>query len=154
LAAGVDGSIWVTICQEDRADYCTVPTLMRWDGQWASVPYPGVGLKGVSVAADGAFWALIAAGTSAEEEPVVARYADGSWTRFPQVAERDSVSPSPSAGVCGVDAEDSTLVCLDPAGRASKRALPVPGRVHIGPDGSLWVQDSGVVARLPGTAPD
>lgn len=153
LAAGVDGSIWVTICEEERADYCTVPTLMRWDGQWASVPYPGAGLKGVSVAADGAFWALITAGTTVEEEPVVARYADGSWTRFAQVAERDSVSPSPSGGVCGVDADDSTLVCLDPSGRASNRALPVPGQVHIGPDGSLWVQDSGVVARLPGTAP-
>jgi hypothetical protein len=153
LAAGVDGSIWVTICEEGRADYCTVPTLMRWDGQWASVPYPGAGLAGVSVAGDGAFWALITSGTAANEEPVVARYADGSWTRFTQVADRGSVSPLPSGGVCGADVVDSILFCIDPAGRASNRALPVPGHVHVGPDGSLWVEDSGVVARLPGNAP-
>ncbi len=153
LTAGVDGSIWVTICEEERADYCTVPTLMRWDGQWSPVPYPGVGLTGVSVDADGAFWALISAGTAANEEPLVARYADGSWTRFTQVADRDSITPSPSGGVCSVDAAVSAVVCIDPSGQVARAPMDATGDLHIGPDGSLWLVDSGVVARLPGTAP-
>ena len=31
--------------------------------------------------------------------------------------------------------------------------MAVTGDLRIGPDGSLWVQDSGVVARLPGSMP-
>ncbi len=153
LAAGVDGSIWVTICEDGRADYCTVPTLMRWDGQWSPVPYPGEGLTGVSVAEDGAFWALITSGTSANEQSVVARYADGSWTRFTHLADQDSVTPSPSGGVCGVEAAASEVVCMDPSGQVTRAPMGVTGDLHIGPDGSLWLVDSGVVARLPGTVP-
>ena len=153
LAAGVDGSVWVTICEGQRADYCTEPSLMRWDGQWTPVPHPGAGLTGVAVAGDGALWALLNTGTSANEKPVIARYANGTWTRFPQVAGLDSVTAAPGAGVCGVDETASAAVCIDPSGAVAKVPMDVTGELRIGPDGSLWLQDAGVVARLPGTVP-
>ena len=153
LAAGVDGSIWVTICEEDVADYCTVPSLMRWEGSWSPVPYPGAGVRGVAVAPDGGLWALLTTGVSANEMPFVARYAEGSWTQFPDATNLGWLTPAPGGRICGVDMSASALVCIDPSGRMSRASLAVPGHVHIGADGSLWLEESGVVARLPGTAP-
>jgi hypothetical protein len=153
LTAGIDGSVWVTICEGQRADYCTVPSLMRWDGQWAPVPHPGAGLTAIAVDGDGAFWALVTDGTAANESPVPARYAGGTWTQFPQVAGLDSVAAAPGGGVCGVDATASAIVCVDPAGEVARAPMGVTGGLRIGPDGSLWLEDSGVVARLPGAVP-
>jgi hypothetical protein len=153
LTAGVDGSVWVTICEGQRADYCTVPSLMRWDGQWAPVPHPGAGLTVVAVAGDGALWAQLTAGTAANEQRVIARYARGTWTQFPQVPGLDSVTAAPGGGVCGVDAIASEIVCIDPSGGVAKVPMGVTADLQVGPDGSLWLQDSGVVARLPGTMP-
>ena len=153
MVAGVDGRIWVTICEEDVADYCTVPSLMRWEGGWSPVPYPGAGIRGVAVAPDGGLWALLTTGVSANEMPFVALYSQGSWTQFPDTANLDGLAPAPGGRVCGVDMVEPALVCIDPSGRISRASLAVPGHVHVGPDGSLWVQDSGVVARLPGTVP-
>jgi hypothetical protein len=153
LTAGVDGSIWVTICEGQRADYCTVPSLMHWDGQWSPVPHPGASLTGVAVTGDGAFWALLSAGAAADEKPVIARYATGTWTQFPRAGDLESVTTAPGGGVCGVDTSASALVCIDPSGVITRDPLAVTGELRIGPDGSLWVQDSGVVARLPGTMP-
>ena len=153
LAAGVDGSIWVTICEGQRADYCTVPSLLRWDGQWSPVPHPGASLTGVAVTGDGVYWALLADGTSADDKPVIARYAKGTWTQFPQAGDLESVTAAPGGGVCGVDTRAPAVVCVDPAGGISRDPIAVTGDLRIGPDGSLWMQDSGVVARLPGSMP-
>ena len=153
LTAGVDGSIWVTICEGQRADYCTVPSLLRWDGQWSPVPHPGASLAGVAVSGDGAYWALLTSGTAADEKPVIARYDKGTWTQFPQAGDLESVTSAPGGGVCGVDMSASALVCVTPAGEISTDPLGVTGELRIGPDGSLWVEDAGVVARLPGTVP-
>jgi hypothetical protein len=153
VAAGADGSIWVTICEGEVADYCTVPSLMRWDGRWSVVPHPGADVTGATVASDGSLWALLTTGDSALEVPFVARYDRGTWTQFREVTNLAHLTPNPAGGICGVDPGPPALVCIDPAGGVSRESLPVPGRVHIGQDGSLWVQDSGVVARLPGTVP-
>jgi hypothetical protein len=153
VAAGADGSVWMTVCEGDRADYCTVPSLMRWDGQWSPVPHPGAGISGISVATDGGLWALLTASVLADEVPVVARYANGTWTQFPDAGNLQWLAPAPGGRACGVDATASALVCIDPTGRVSRLPLAVPGHVHVGPDGSLWLEDAGVVARLPGTMP-
>ncbi len=153
LTAGVDGSIWATICEGQRADYCTVPSLLRWDGQWSPVPHPGASLTGVAVTGDGVYWALLTAGTAADETPVIARYAKGTWTKFPKAGDLESVTASPGGGVCGVDTTAPALVCVDLAGGITTVPMDVTGELGIGPDGSLWVQDAGVVARLPGTVP-
>jgi hypothetical protein len=153
LTAGLDGSIWVTICEGQRADYCTLPSLLRWDGQWSPVPHPGAGLTGVAVTGDGVYWALLSAGTAAEEKPVLASYAKGTWTQFPQAGGLESVTAAPGGGVCGVDTRAPALVCVEPAGGITRDPMAVTGDLRIGPDGSLWVQDSGVVARLPGSMP-
>jgi hypothetical protein len=153
VAAGADGSIWVTICEGEVADYCTVPSLMRWDGQWSVVPHPGADVTGAVVAPDGSLWALLTTGVSVSEAPFVARYDGGTWTQFRDATNVKRLAPNPFGGVCGVDQSQSALVCIDPSGRISRASVPVPGYVHIGQDGSLWLEDSGVVARLPGTVP-
>ncbi len=149
VAAGADGSIWVTICEGEVADYCTAPSLMRWDGEWSVVPHPGADVAGATVAADGSLWALLT--ERAYDVPFVARYDTGAWTVFREVTNLAQLTANPAGGVCGVEPTASELVCIDASGQASRRSLPVPGRVHIGQDGSLWMEDSGVVARLPGT---
>jgi hypothetical protein len=153
LAAGLDGTIWATICEPDGFDYCTLPALMRWDGQWSQVAYPRTGISAVSVAADGGFWALITAGKTAEETPTVARYSAGTWTTFPGLPALQSITASPRGGLCGIDSSEPSLVCLDPSGRVSSQPIAVAGQLRIGPDGSLWVEHRGTVARLPGTVP-
>jgi hypothetical protein len=151
VAAGADGSIWVTICEGKVADYCTVPSLMRWDGQWSVVPHPGADVTGATVATDGSLWALLTSGVY--DVPFVARYDQGTWTLFREATNLAQLTPNPAGGVCGVEPTQSALVCIDASGQVSRESLPVPGRVHIGQDGSLWMEDSGVVARLPGTVP-
>ena len=153
LTAGIDGTIWATICEGQRADYCTVPSLMRWDGSWSPIPYPGTGASGIAVAPDGGYWALLTEGDSVSEKPVVARYADGTWSTFPAAGYLEWLMPAPDGRVCGVAPAVPELVCIRPSGEVSRAALPVAARVRVGPDGSLWVEDAGVVARLPGTAP-
>jgi hypothetical protein len=151
VAAGADGSIWVTICEGKVADYCTVPSLMRWDGQWSVVPHPGADVTGATVATDGSLWALLTAGVY--DVPFVARYDQGAWTLFREATNLAQLTSNPAGGICGVEPAQSALVCIDASGQVSRASLPVPGRVHIGQDGSLWMEDSGVVARLPGTVP-
>jgi hypothetical protein len=107
----------------------------------------------VAVTGDGVYWALLADGTSADEKPVIARYATGTWTQFPQAGDLESVTAAPGGGVCGVDTRAPAVVCIDPAGGIARDPMAVTGDLRIGPDGSLWMQDSGVVARLPGSVP-
>jgi hypothetical protein len=153
LTAGVDGSIWATICEGQRADYCTEPTLMRWDGSWSAVPHPGANVSGITVTPDGAYWAQLTDGDSVSESPTVARYADGTWTRFPEAGHVEWLGAAPGGRVCGVAPRGPELVCVRSTGEVSRAPLAVPAKVLVGPDGSLWVEDSGVVARLPGTVP-
>jgi hypothetical protein len=153
LTAGVDGSIWATICEGQRADYCTEPTLMRWDGSWSPVPHPGADVSGVTVAPDGAYWAQLIEGDSVSESPTVARYAEGTWTRFPEAGHLEWPTAAPGGRVCGVAPRVPELVCVRATGEVSRAPLAVAAKVLVSPDGSLWVQDSGVVARLPGTVP-
>ncbi len=153
LAAGPDGTIWVTICQRDGFDYCTLPALMRWDGRWSHVPYPGSGVSAVSASPDGGFWALITDVDTAGAPPTVTRYMAGTWTAFPELPDLQSVAADPRGGLCGIDPTGPSVVCLDPSGRVRSQPVPVTGVLRIGTDGSLWVEHRGVVARLPGTAP-
>jgi hypothetical protein len=153
LTAGVDGSIWATICEGQRADYCTEPTLMRWDGSWSPIPHPGADVAGVTVAPDGAYWAQLIEGDSVSESPTVARYAEGTWTRFPEAGHLEWLTAAPGGRVCGVAPGVPELVCVRATGEVSRAPLAVAAKVLVSPDGSLWVQDSGVVARLPGTVP-
>ena len=154
LNAGADGSLWATICEQGRADYCSEPGLMRWDGQWSAVPYPGAGITGVSVSPDGAFWATLTQGTSSMEAAVPVRYSDGSWTQFPEGPTGGSVTPAPDGGVCGIVPSDETLVCVARSGDVTSAPVGVTGQLRIGLDGSLWLVAPDVVARLPGTLPD
>jgi hypothetical protein len=154
LTAGVDGSIWATICDGQRVDYCTEPTLMRWDGAWSPVPHPGADVSGITVAPDGSYWAQLTEGDSVSESPTVARYAEGTWTRFPEAGHVEWLRAAPGGRVCGVAPKVPELVCVRPTGDVSRAPLAVPAKVLVGPDGSLWAEDSGVVARLPGTVPD
>lgn len=154
LAAGVDGSLWATICEQGRVDYCTAPALMRWDGQWSTVPYPGAGITGVSVSPDGAFWATLTRGISSMDSSILARYSDGTWTQFPDGPTGGSVTPAPGGGVCGIVESDEALVCVARSGDVTSTPVGVTGRLRIGLDGSLWLVAPDVVALLPGTLPD
>ncbi len=154
LDAGADGSLWATICEQGRADYCSEPALMRWDGQWSAVPYPGAGITGVSVSPDGAFWATLTRGISSMESSVLVRYSDGSWTQFPDGPTGGSVTPAPDGGVCGIVPSDEALVCVARSGEVTSAPVGVTGQLRIGLDGSMWLVAPDVVALLPGTLPD
>ena len=100
LTAGLDGSIWVTICEGQRADYCTVPSLLRWDGQWSPVPHPGASLTGVAVTGDGVYWALLSRRDGGRGEAGARQVRQGNVDAVP--AGRGTWSPSrlPRAGAC------------------------------------------------------
>lgn len=148
LAAGVDGSLWAVICAEDRSDYCTEPDLMRWDGAWAPVPYPGVRPVALAVASDGALWATLEPGDGPRGQQQLARHWQGRWARLPDVSHLRNPVLAPDGSICGVRGGEPAMVCADGDGSVRTFPLGVPGRISIGQDGSVWLADRGQLAQL------
>jgi hypothetical protein len=127
------------------------PTLMLWDGTWSLVPYPGRSITGIAGDPLGGFWAWLTPDT-ARELPVLAHYADGTWTEYPHVPDLISAVPTPGGSICGIESQGLALLCVDASGRVTSTPVGVPAALSIGLDGSVWLTDpdrSGVVARLP-----
>jgi hypothetical protein len=152
LTAGPDGSLWATICADDRSDYCTEPDLMHWDGGWAPVPYPGMRPSGLAATAEGGLWATVGP-ESGPGPSVLAYHSQGRWATFPDVPPLDGPVLAPDGSLCGVAAPSRDLVCVDREGDVRSHPMGVPGTIGIAADGSVWVVDRGQVARLPVTIP-
>lgn len=156
IVAGVDGRVWTTTCRggvEDQGP--TAPTLMVWDGTWSLVPYPGRSITGIAGDPFGGFWAWLTS-QAAREAPVLAHYADGTWTEYPHVPDLISAVPTPGGSICGIESQGLALLCVDTSGRITSVPVGVPAELSIGLDGSIWLTDpgrSGVVARLPDLVP-
>ena len=150
LTAGADGSLWATICADNRSDYCTEPDLVRWNGSWASVPYPGTRVTALAVALDGGLWATLVP-DEGPRTPVLARYVQGTWSSYPDVPVLHDPVLAPDGSLCGVRATPGDLLCVDEAGAVRNLPMGIPGTVDVGVDGSVWVVDRGQVARLPVT---
>lgn len=149
LAAGADGSLWATICSEDRSDYCTEPDLMRWDGSWAPVAYPGMRPIALAVSADGALWATLVPRGGPEAPNVLARYARGVWSTFPEAPSLHDPVLEPDGGICGVGGAAHDIHCVDGTGTVRSFPMGVPGTISVGADGAVWITDRGQLARLP-----
>ncbi len=152
ILAGADGHVWTTTCRGGVEDHGpTAPTLMLWDGTWSPVPYPGRSIAGIAGDPRGGFWAWLTPDTL-RELPVLAHYADGTWTEYPQVPDLISAAPTPGGSICGIESQGLALLCVDASGRVTSNPVGVPAELSIGLDGSIWLTDpdrSGVVARLP-----
>lgn len=126
IAAGSDGSVWVSFYGDDEAGAGgAAQSLARYtpgDG-WQTIELPaGAGPGSVfalAVEADGALWVRTAAG-------LVRRDASGAWTT-------PDDDPSLAAPLIDTETEDPS------------------GALAVGPDGSLWVGDlpDGLRVRLP-----
>ena len=103
--------------------------------------------------ARGGLWAAVIPVGAPKADPVVARYAQGEWTLFPEASGLSSLTLAPGGSVCGMDQEGRTLVCIDTAGRVFRQQTGVSGGLSIGADGSVWLTHEGMLARLPITAP-
>jgi hypothetical protein len=152
IVAGVDGRVWTTTCRAGVKDHGpTAPTLIVWDGMWSLVPYAGRNITGIAGDRFGGFWAWLTPDT-AGEAPVLARYADGTWTAYPHVPDLISTAQTPRGSLCGIESPGLALLCVDASGRVASMPVGVPAELSIGLDGSIWLTDpdrSGVVARLP-----
>jgi hypothetical protein len=161
LVVGLDGTMWIEVdrwvCVED--DWSCTPateTLMRWDGQWSNVPFPGVAVRGVSVAADGSLWAELATSGAAAspEHPVLARYTAGTWRTYPALPALVSVTAAPGRSPCGIDAASPAVVCIGTDDQVTNTPIVAADQLLMGVDGSLWLGRENAVARLPVTAPE
>jgi hypothetical protein len=151
LAAGADGSLWATLCAEDRSDYCTQPDLMRWDGSWAPVAYPGNRLVALAASNDGALWATLVPSGGPEAPKVLARYAQGTWSTYPQAPALRSPVLAPDGAICGLAGSAAAVHCVDSTGAVRSSPAGVPGTISIGEDGSVWITHRGQLARLLGS---
>jgi hypothetical protein len=148
-----DGSLWATSCQDAFADPCpNPPDLLHWDGQWSSVAYPGYGISVVGVGGQ-SLWASLFLTEDLEGPAVLASFSQGTWTTFPEAGALDSLMVGPDGTACGMDEADRALVCVDRAGRIGRWDIGLGGDIRIAPDGSVWLVDSGLVARLPVSLP-
>ena len=152
IVAG-DGVLWVSTGSYGQAGGTPAPTLLRWDGRWSLVPYAGEALTGMQADPRGGLWAEIEPLGGPSAEAVVARYEQGTWTPFPEAGSLSGVALAPGDSLCGTDDSATALVCVDAAGGLTRQAIGLPGRASIAPDGSVWLVDRGLVARLPITAP-
>ena len=152
IVAG-DGVLWLLTGSYGQAGGTPAPTLLRWDGRWSPVPYPGEALTAMHVDPRGGLWAEIQPLGAPSAEAVVARFEQGTWTLFPEAGSLSGVTPAPGDSLCGSDDSATALVCVDTAGGLTHQAIGLPGRASIAPDGSVWLVDRGLVARLPITAP-
>lgn len=152
--ADADEALYVTIRPDSDVDHPSRYTeLLRWDGRWTPLPYPGEDLLDLAADAAGNLWALVTPVGAPDADPVVARHAQVGWTLFPEAAGLSSLTPAPGGSVCGMAEAGLTLVCVDPAGYVSRQPLGVSGGLSIGADGSVWLTHDGMLARLPITAP-
>jgi hypothetical protein len=149
LAAGADGSVWATLCAEDRSDYCTEPDLMRWDGSWAPVAYPGNRLAALAVSTDGALWATLVPNGGPEAPKVLARYSEGTWSTYPEAPALRGPVLAPDGSICGMGAAADAVHCVDGSGAVRSFPAGMPGAISIGADGSVWLTHRGQLARLP-----
>jgi hypothetical protein len=154
MAAGADGSLWVTICAEDRSDYCTEPDLMRWEGAWAPVAYPGTRPVALAVSPAGDLWATVVPHDGPEVPSVLARYARGPWSTYPQAPTLQDPVLAPDGSICGLGPGAHEVTCVEAAGQVRSVPAGVPGTISIGVDGSVWITDRGQLARLPGSVSD
>lgn len=152
--SSADGCLFVTMRPyNDHDEPSPHRELLRWDGRWTPVPYPGEDLVYLAADARGGLWAAVIPVGAPKADPVVARYAQGEWALFPEASGLSSLTPAPGGSVCGMDQEGRTLVCVDTAGRVFRQPLGVSGGLSIGEDGSVWLTYQGVLARLPMRAP-
>ena len=105
-------------------------------------------------AAGKAFWAFLRSDDLTIALPVLARYAEGAWTTFPEAGQVESMVVAPDGSACGLAVLDPTLVCVDGDGQITRTPIAVRGAIRIGRDGSVWLAAAGLVARLPITVPD
>jgi hypothetical protein len=153
LFAGDTDTLWGTICAWGDSTQCaSAPELLRWDGRWGVVPYPGAGISGVGAAPDGGFWATISADVTTGEPPVLAFYRDGTWTTMPGTGGVRWMEVAPGGSVCGIDAEERAFVCVDASGHTERAPVGLAGPIRIALDGSVWTAQPGLVARLSVTA--
>lgn len=151
IVTGTDGRVWTTTCRGGVEDGPTAPTLMRWDGTWSLVPYPGRSITGIAGGPLGGFWAWLTP-DAAREDPLLAHYADGTWTEYPHVPDLISAAAAPGGSICGIESHGFALLCVDASGQITSTPVGVPAELSIGLDGSVWLTDpdrSGFVARLP-----
>ena len=158
VAAGAQGGLWVTTCASGSATECsTAPELFRWDRWWAPVAHPGSSIRLIGVDREGSLWATL----GQREDPgdgsapgwVLARYAGGRWSTVLDSGVPERMTLAPGGSVCGVGGPALDLVCVEGSGQVSRTAVGLPGEIGIAPDGSVWLVDRGLVARLPITAP-
>jgi len=149
-----DETLYVTIRPDRDVDHPSGFTeLLRWDGRWTPVPYPGEDLLDVAADAGGNLWALVTPVGAPDADSVVARRERVGWTLFPEVAGLSSLTLGPGGSVCGMSEAGLVLVCVEPAGRVLRQPIGVSGGLSIGEDGSVWLAHEGMLARLPITAP-
>jgi hypothetical protein len=60
---------------------------------------------------------------------------------------------APDGWACGMDQADRSLVCVDGRGRIQSWDIGLGGDIRIAPDGSVWLANTGLVARLPVSLP-
>jgi hypothetical protein len=158
VVAGAEGGLWVTTCASGSATECsTPPELFRWDRWWAPVPHPGSSIRLVGVDREGSLWAILGQrenpGGGSGPGRVLARYAGGRWATVLEAGVPERMTLAPGGSVCGVGGPALDLVCVEGSGRVSRTPVGLPGAIGIAPDGSVWLVDRGLVARLPITAP-
>jgi hypothetical protein len=167
MVAGRGGSLWVTVCPGGvelsawgSATCAEGAQLMRWEGGWIPVPYPGADVTGLGVAPDGGFWAVLGSTTRESDDGILAHYREGSWTTFPELADaddrpfdHDAYAVTPAGSVCRILDEGPELVCVDESLRVSRTPVGLAGRVAVAADGTVWVEAGGSLARMPLTVP-
>ena len=147
--SGADGRLFVTMRPLSDPDAPSpYRELLRWDGGWTHLPYPGEDLVYLAADPGGGLWAAVTPVGAPEAEPVVARYTQGNWSLFPEAGGLSSLTLGPGGSVCGFADVGLCLVCVDPAGHVSRQPLGVSGGISIGADGSVWLTHHGMLARL------
>jgi hypothetical protein len=126
--------------------------VLHWDGQWSRVAYPGYGISLVGVGGE-SLWASLFLTDDLEGPAVLSSFSQGTWTTFPEAGALDSLVVGADGSACGVDQTGRALVCVDSAGRIGRRDIGLGGDIRAAPDGSVWLVDSGLVARLPVSLP-
>ena len=133
---------------------------MRWEAGWVHVPYPGADVTALGAAPDGSFWAILAQEAGQSDHGILAHYREGRWTTFPDFAIADDsyynhadYALTPASSVCRIDGEGPTLVCVDTSLRISRTPVGRFGYVAVADDGTVWVWDNQVLARMPIAVP-
>jgi hypothetical protein len=154
IVSGADGSLWITHRPPGSdPEGCAGGGLLHWRDGWVPVPHPGDHIQAVGGAPDGSFWGVLIGRGEEPGDAAVARYQDGTWTMVRALDGTEGPFVTPAGSVCGVDQEESVLVCVDPALQVLRIPLGVAGKVTVAADGTAWVSAGPAMARLPITVP-